>query len=263
MAYKFHTVTVGSTTVDCAAFGKGERPLVILPGLSVRDVKGAGMALALMYQAFGKHYRVYVFDKPRHIAEGCTIADIARTTAGAMRALDIEGAFVLGVSMGGMIAQQLAIEHPELVRKLVLAVTASRPNPSIHKAIETWTYLLSRGAYRAFTKDMFERLYSPAYLERYDPLIPLIALFSKPRDLSRFSRLAAACLTVDTYERLSEIRCPTLVIGAAEDKVVTAQASVELAEGMGCAVHMYANMGHAVHEEAKDFNDVVLNFFEG
>ena len=263
MAYKFHTVTVGSTSVDCAAFGKGERPLVILPGLSVRDVKGAGMALALMYRTFGKHYRVYVFDKPRHIAEGCTIADIARTTAGAMRALDIEGAFVLGVSMGGMIAQKIALEYPELAGKLVLAVTASRPNPSIHKAIETWTYLLSRGAYRAFTKDMFERLYTPAYLERYDPLIPIIAPFSKPRDMSRFSRLAAACLTVDTYERLSEIRCPALVIGAAEDKVVTAQASVELAESIGCAVHMYANMGHAVHEEAKDFNDVVLNFFEG
>ena len=262
MAYKFHTVTVGSTTVDCAAFGKGERPLVILPGLSVRDVKGAGMALALMYRAFGKHYRVYVFDKPRHIGEGCTIADIARTTAATMRALDIEGAFVLGVSMGGMIAQQLAIDHPELVGKLVLAVTASRPNPSIHKAIETWTYLLSRGAYRAFTKDMFERLYTPAYLERYDPLIPIIAPFSKPRDMSRFSRLAAACLTVDTYERLLEIRCPALVIGAAEDKVVTAQASVELAESIGCALHMYANLGHAAYEEAGDFNEMVLSFFE-
>lgn len=91
MAYRSHTVTVGTSTVDCVSFGRGRRALVILPGLSVRDVKGAGMALALMYRAFGKHYRVYVFDKPRHIAEGCTIADIARTTAGAMRALDIEG----------------------------------------------------------------------------------------------------------------------------------------------------------------------------
>lgn len=263
MAYKFHTVTVGSTSVDCAAFGKGVKPLVILPGLSVRDVKGAGPALALMYRSFGKKYRVYVFDKPRHVPEGCSIGDIATMTAGAMSELGIRDAHILGVSMGGMIAQKIALEHPELAGKLVLAVTASRPNPSIHKAIETWTYLLRRGAYRAFTKDMFERLYTPACLERYDPLIPIIAPFSKPRDMSRFARLAAACLTVDTFERLSEIRCPALVIGAAEDKVVTAQASVELAEGMGCALHMYANMGHAVHEEAKDFNDVVLNFFEG
>lgn len=262
MAYKFHTVTVGSTTVDCAAFGKGLRPLVILPGLSVRDVKGAGPALALMYRNFGKKHRVYVFDKPRHIPEGCTVADIAAMTAGAMRALGIKDAHILGVSMGGMIAQKIALEYPELAGKLVLAMTASRPNPAIRLAIETWTYLLSRGAYRAFTKDMFERLYTPAYLERYDPLIPLIAPFSKPKDMGRFSRLAAACLTVDTFERLSEIRCPALVIGAAEDKVVTAQASVELAEGIGCALHMYANLGHAAHEEAGDFNDVVLNFFE-
>ena len=66
---------------------------------------------------------------------------------------------------------------------------------------------------------------------------------------------------MDTYESLSEIRCPTLVIGAAEDKVVTAQASVELAEGIGCALHMYANLGHAAYEEARDFNKVVLDFF--
>lgn len=262
MAYKFHTFTVGGTTVDCAAFGRGKKPLVILPGLSVRDVKGAGAALALMYRDFGKKYRVYVFDKPRHISEGCTIADIAHTTAAAMRALGIEKACILGVSMGGMIAQQLALDYPELVGKLVPALTASRPNPSISRAIGTWTYLLSRGAYRAFTRDLFEKLYSPAYLERYDPLIPLIAPFSKPKDEGRFSRLAAACLTVNTYERLSEIRCPALVIGAAEDKVVTAQASVELAESIGCALHMYANLGHAAYEEAGDFNKIVLNFFE-
>ena len=262
MAYKFHTVSVGGSTVDCAAFGKGEKPLVILPGLSVKDVKDAGPALALMYRGFGKKYRVYVIDKPRDIPEGCTVADIAHTTAGAMQALGIEGAFVLGVSMGGMIAQQLALDYPQLVGKLVLAVTASRPNPTVKRAVESWTHLLDRGAYRAFVKDMFERLYTPAYLERYDPLIPLIAPFSKPRDQTRFSRLAAACLTVDTYERLGEIRCPALVIGAAEDKVVTAQASRELAEGIGCALHMYANLGHAAYEEAKDFNQSVFNFFE-
>lgn len=261
MAYKFHTVTVGSTSVDCVSFGHGKKPLVILPGLSVKDVNDAGPVLALTYRGFGTHYRVFVFDKPRNIAEGCTIGDIAAMTAGAMRALDIKDACILGVSMGGMIAQQLAIECPELVGKLALAVTASRPNAVTRSAIESWTHLLSRGAYRAFTKDMFERLYTPSYLERYDPLIPLIAPFSKPRNLTRFSRLAAACLTVDTYESLSEIRCPTLVIGAAEDKVVTAQASVELAEGIGCALHMYANLGHAAYEEARDFNKVVLDFF--
>lgn len=261
MAYKFHTVTVGRTTVDCAAFGKGKKPLLILPGLSVKDVKAAGPALALMYREFGKKYRVYVMDKPRHMDEGGGIADIARMTAGAMQALDIEDAFVLGVSMGGMIAQQLAMDFPALVGKLVLAVTASRPNPTLIRAIETWTGLLSRGAHRAFVKDMFERLYTPACLERYAPLIPLIAPFAKPKDQTRFSRLAAACLTVDTYGRLAEIACPALVIGAAEDKVVTAQASTELAEGIGCPLHMYASLGHAAYEEAKDFNKIVYKFF--
>lgn len=263
MLYKNHSITVGSSCIDCVSFGRGSKPMVILPGLSIQEVGSAGLSLALMYRSFGKEHRVYVFDKPRQVPPDCSIASIADATAAAMKELGIKMANVLGVSMGGMLAQELAINHPELVGKLVLALTASRPNPTMKKAIESWLWLIDRGAYPAFTRDMFERMYSPAYLERYDPLMPILSRLSKPKDEVRFCRLGRACLTVDSYSRLEEIRCPSLVIGAAEDKVVSAAASRELAESIGCSLHMYANLGHAAYEEAKDFNKIVLDFFEG
>lgn len=261
MLYKSHTIAVGGTVVDCVSFGRGDKALVILPGLSVKDVKSAAGALALMYRGFGREYRVYIFDKPRQVSRDCDIASLTEATAAAMRALDIEGAAVLGVSMGGMIAQELAINHSRLVGKLALALSASRVNPTMEEAVHTWLRLMERGAYPAFARDMFERMYSPGYLERYDPFMPILSRLSKPKDEVRFCRLARACLTVDTYGRLGEIRCPALVIGAAEDKVVSAEAARELAGGIGCPLHMYAHLGHAAYEEAGDFNRIVLDFF--
>jgi pimeloyl-ACP methyl ester carboxylesterase len=59
---------------------------------------------------------------------------------------------------------------------------------------------------------------------------------------------------------LDRIRCPVLVLGGRQDKVVTGEASVEIAEKMGCKIHLYDELGHAVYEEAKDFNRVVYEF---
>ena len=118
------SLSIENSTLDYAVFGKGEKPLVILPGLTLRDVKGAGAGLALMYRLFARDYRVYVLDKKSDIPENCTVADLAEDTAAAMRVLGITEACVFGVSLGGMIAQELAVRYPHLVKKLVLGVTA-------------------------------------------------------------------------------------------------------------------------------------------
>ena len=90
--------------------------------------------------------------------------------------------------------------------------------------------------------------------------MPLLTLLQKPKDVRRFSILARSCLTCDTYESLSDIKCPVLVLGGERDKIVTARASYEIAEQLGCGIHMYEDLGHAAYEEAKDFNRRVYDF---
>ena len=90
--------------------------------------------------------------------------------------------------------------------------------------------------------------------------MPLLTALQKPKDPQRFIMLAKACLTCNTYEILDKIKCPTLVIGGKQDKVVTGAASEEIAEKLGCKIHMYDNLGHAAYEEAKDFNQIVYDF---
>lgn len=254
------TLELDGTHLDCVRFGTGDRPLVIVPGLSLQGVRGAALPLALSYRIFSKTHTVYVFDKKAAVPEGYAIRDLAGDLAAAMDRLGLAHADVFGVSQGGMIAQRLAIERPELVRRLVLGVTASRTNPVMEEAVGGWIGMARRGDYRALILDMFPRMYSEGYLKRYQPLFPLLTRVGKPRDFGRFIALARACLTCDTYEELHKIACPVLVLGASEDRVVTGAASEEIAARLSCALHMYQGLGHAAYEEAPDFNRRVLRF---
>ena len=120
------SVKINGVGMDYISFGKGNVPLVIIPGLSFNRVKGMALPMALSYSIFAKDFKVYLFDRKDEIPEGYSIKDIADDTAAAMKKLGIFGAHILGVSQGGAIAQYLAVYHPELVRSMVLGLSYAR-----------------------------------------------------------------------------------------------------------------------------------------
>ena len=248
------------TEIDYISFGRGERPLVMIQGLNTRGIKGAGLGLALAYRIFAKDFKVYLFDRRPDVWDEITVRDFAKDLAMALDALKITNADIFGVSEGGMIAQYLAIDRPDLVRKLVLAVTLSKTNETTAEVINTWVKMTEQDDMKALVKDMAEKMYSEKYLRRYRPLLPLLTLLQKPKDKARFITLAKSCLTCSAYNELEKIKCPVLVLGAEEDKIVGAQSSLEIAEKLGCEIYMYEGLGHAAYEEAKDFNTKVYNF---
>lgn len=257
------TLDLDGTDLDCVRFGSGAETLVLLPGLSLQGVKGAALPLAYMYRIFAKAYTVYVLDRKSEVPQGCTIRDLAQDTARAMERLGLCSADVVGISQGGMIAQYLAIDHPRLVHKLVLGVTSSRRSPVMEEAVGGWIDMARRDDYGAIVADMFPRMYSPAYLKRYRWMLPILTRVGRPKDLSRFITLAEACLTCGAYPELSKIACPVFVIGGRQDRVVTGEASEEIAAKLGCEIHMYDGLGHAAYEEAPDFNERIFQFLRG
>ena len=130
-------ISVGSSDMDYVRFGRGEKVLVFLPGLGdgLTTVKGTALPMAVMYRIFSKDYTVYMFSRINDLPAGYTTRDMARDQAEAMDVLGIKKADIVGVSMGGMIAQYMAIDHPEKVGKLVLAVTSAQPNPILTESI--------------------------------------------------------------------------------------------------------------------------------
>jgi pimeloyl-ACP methyl ester carboxylesterase len=246
---------------DYITFGKGTKPLIMIQGLNTRGIKGAADSLAYMYRIFAKEYKVYLFDRRENVTEGLTVRELAADIATAMDALGISNADVFGVSQGGMIAQYLAIDRPDLVHKMVLAVTLSKNNETVETVVNDWIRMTEQGDMKRLVEDMALKLYSEAYLKIYRPFLPLLTLLQKPKDVKRFIILAKACLTCSTYAELEKIQCPVLVLGGGKDQVVTGEASVELAEKLGCKLHIYEELGHAVYEEAADFNRRVYDFF--
>lgn len=245
----------------CISFGKGSRPLVLIPGLRMTEIKGTGAAMALYYRQFTAIHTVYLFDRKEPAAEGCTIRDLADDIAAAMQQLHIQDADVLGVSQGGMIAQELAVNYPVLVHKLALGVTLSRPNETSKAAITEWIRLAEQGDMAAVARDYAERASSEKTRRRNIRFLPLALKLQKPIPAERFVTLAKACLTHDAYDRLDRITCPVLVLGGAQDGVVSGEASREIAEKLGCECCIYPDQSHEAYNEAKDFNKRIFDFF--
>lgn len=253
-------LNVQDIQLDYLTFGNGTKPLVMIQGLNTCGIKGAALSLAYMYRIFAKDYKVYLFDRRPVVQEGITVRDMSSDIAMAMDRLGISNADVLGVSQGGMIAQYLAIDRPDLVSKLVLAVTLSRNNDTVKQVVNNWIEMAQRGAMKELVTDLAEKMYSDAYVKRYRPFMPLLTILQKPKDVGRFVALAKACLTCNAYDVLDKIKCPVFVLGGRQDQVVTGAASEEIAAKIGCQLHMYDGLGHAAYEEAKDFNQIVYGF---
>ena len=258
-------LNIDGSTMDYIRFGKGVKHLIMIPGLGdgLRTVKGTADLMALMYHQFAKEYTVWMFSRKQPLETDCTTRTMARDLKNAMDKLGIYKAHILGVSQGGMIAQWLAIDYPEYVDKLILTVTAHNVNTTIDTVVNNWIDMVKKGDFKNFAVDNFEKSYSESYLKKYRPFYPVIVPFVKPKDVSRFLLQAQACLTHNAIDYLKYIKRKTLIIAGGQDKIVTAEASNVLAENIeNSQLFVYEQLGHALYEEAKDFNTMVLKFLK-
>lgn len=257
------SVRIGNTDMDYVSFGRGKDTLIMIPGLGdgLTTVKGMAVPMAVTYRMYAKDYKVYVFSRKNNLEEGYSTRDMAKDQAKAMQELGINKAKVLGISQGGMIAQYLAIDYPELVEKLVLAVTSSKQNMLIQSAVKEWILMAEQKNHKNLMIDIAEKSYSESYLKKYRLLYPILGRVGKPKDYSRFLIQAEACINHNSYLELDKILCPVFVIGGDRDRIVGGDASRELADKIKiCELFIYNKLGHAAYEEAKDFNSRVLEF---
>ena len=258
-------IAIGKTDMYYVSFGTGEKKLVVLPGLSdgLATVKGKALILASPYRRFFRDYTVFMFSRKNDMPEGYSIRDMANDQIRVMKDLGIRKAYVLGVSQGGMIAQYMAIDHPETVTKLILAVTAPSANKVVQENVSGWIGMVKRGDHTALMVDTAEKMYSEKYLRRNRKYFSLLAGLTKPRNYDRCLRNAHAILDFDCRSQLREIRCPTLIIAGSDDHTVGNDAANELAGSIaGSELYVYEGLGHGAFEEAKDFYNRIHAFCE-
>ena len=255
---QIETVRTGEFSMDYFRFGNGKNILVILPGLSVDSVMKYADGVAEAYSVLTEDFTVYLFDRRRELPENYSILDMAEDTILAIRKLGLQDICLFGASQGGMIAMTIAIEEPDLVRKLVLGSTAARVDRKKTGVVENWIRLAGEGKIE-------EAIYPPEVFSSAKEMLIAGAKGITEEDLFRFGILADAVKDFDVTEKLPSISCPVLVLGSKDDRVLGPETSEEiyeyLKERKDCELYMYDGYGHAAYDMAPDYKERLLRFF--
>lgn len=256
---------IEDTYVDYISFGRGKKNLILIPGVGegLKTLKGYAIPFSVMYRKYTKDYKVYSFSRRNKMPNGFTTEDMAKDIIKHMNDLGIKKADVVGVSQGGMIAQYLAIHAPDRINKLVLVVTVPKPNNVIEESVNTWLKMAKEKDFKGIIIDTAERSYVGKYLERNKKLYKLLNFYKNRATYDRFIIEAEACLSHNAYNKLDQIKNPTLIIGAQKDRVVGIEGSKELHDRItGSELYIYEDYSHGVYEQAKDFNSRILTYLE-
>jgi pimeloyl-ACP methyl ester carboxylesterase len=214
-------------------YGEGE-PLLLITGLGMNHLRWADEV-----PVYAPEFKVIVFD-PRGTGQSSfpegvelTMALMADDAAALLDALGVDAAHVYGSSLGGMVAQEMTLRHPEKVRSLILGATTPGGPHSIPS--EDWAVAaLAAGLTQGVTAPNFlEIFFSPGYLAEHRS--EAIAWFERtaggtPTPPQVYVAQMQAVAGHDTYDRLPSITAPTLVLDGADDPIFPAENARILAE---------------------------------
>lgn len=267
--------------------GKGEDTIVFIMGLGM---PGFMWEPQVMY--FSKNYRVLIFDNRGVGKSGKPVGPyttemMADDTAGLMEKLEIERAHIVGMSMGGMIAQWMGIKYPKKTKSLVLAVTYAIADERVARHVREGAKLFGiedgksvRDLFFSslrdveWTEEMFKKivefliplLLSQQFIEsRKDDLKNWMKkMFENPPTLNSFISQVMATQTHNTLDKLHTIRVPVLVISGTADKLVPLSCSRDIAQKIEGA-HLIELEGapHGMNfEREEEFNRMVEDFIK-
>lgn len=243
------------------------------------DIRGEGPTLVLInglgfgrwgffkqVPAFSRHFRTVTFDVRGELEGG--VGDLAADVVALLDHLGVRKAHVLGTSLGGFVAQHLALERPDLVDRLVLICTSygrggpesmspwalsemiGLPSLNVERAVRRGLEMATSEAYRAEKPEEFEKVVE-------------WRLADSP-SLSTYYQQLKAGARFDASREVGHITSPTLVIHGSEDQYVPVANAEALAEGIpGARLRVLDNAGHLVFiERAADVNREVVTFLK-
>jgi len=267
---------VNEVNIDYAVHGRGE-PLVLIQGFG-----GPRSGWIFQTRAFGKYYRVITFDnrgvgKSDKPSEPCTVRTMADDTIGLMDYLNIDRAHILGISLGSLIAQEVAINYPERVRKLIL-VAAIAVGEGMREVTEGMRRALGleEGYSEEEARNVMNNIDVMKYFTRVTALSfnkRLYRVFIVPLSKKQAKRVGykglmgqiQASSSCETLDKLHTIEAPTLVLVGAEDRVIPPHSSDVIASRIPHARLVKVDGGsHVLFLEMRGrFNKEVLNFLKG
>lgn len=247
-------------------YGEGY-PVVLIGGLGSQI-----QSWAAQVPTYSKHFKVIVFDN-----RGAGRSDkpdipfttelMADDTARLLETLGIESAHVAGKSMGGMIAQWLAIKYPEKVNKLVLGCTSASRDDVGNEILKIGREIAAKVGMKAVWFMALSLGYSREYMEKNLATIKgtMAAIPEDPEALKGYIEQNLACEGHDTRDLIGKIKAPTLVLLGERDLIASPKRSRELGKLIPNArVKVFEEAGHGFwREKQEEADESVLNFLLG
>jgi 3-oxoadipate enol-lactonase len=253
--------------VSYDSFGRSDGfPVVLIPGLGSDSRNWAMQRLA-----FGRKYRCFAIDNRGTGSSDrpdppYSIQQMMNDVLAVLDAEEVERAHVIGTSMGGIITQMLAIEHPDRVAGLVFACTSCRHHEWRRELFAEWAANVSERGMQAMAEDGLEWLIGPRLRRRFGLWINILArMLMQVRPEVFVAQIEAILAFPDSLRfALAEIRKPTLVITGSQDMLTPVGDAEELAELIPDArLTILARAAHGLMVESPNaFNSAVLEFLE-
>ena len=266
---------INNVEINYHTVGDGQ-PLLFVAGLGVDN-------MCWIYQVpkFQDFFKVIVFDN-RGIGKSTgsiapySIRMMADDAVELLKYLNIEKSHIAGTSMGGMIAQEIAINYPDMVDKLVLCSTFAKPQNMVeiimkgvkdiigYNALDIFGINPHRLVFEKLFSYLLQQIFSEEFLLENKKLIEEILrkYLSRLTYVETFLKQTGAVYTHNTIDRLNMVKAETLIITGMEDKLVVPECSNILAEKISRSkLEKIDNAGHGMHFEMPDiFNKIVIEF---
>lgn len=236
-------------------FGKGEKTFILLPGASMTSILDSEEGIRALFAPYAEEYHIYVFAAPQNLDSITDIAQYADIIADASNILGINEADVYGASMGGMIAQKLAIRHPSLVHTLSLASSMSRNNELSKEVVSGWADISDP---EELAREVNIHVYSEEFYATYSEAFHALESSANAEGVKRLHNLTRMIKDFSTFDELDQIKCPVFVYAGSKDNTLGVEASIEIAEKLGCYNKIYEGYSHAVYDEYPGFYDDVF-----
>jgi pimeloyl-ACP methyl ester carboxylesterase len=259
--------SVNGIEIYCERHGEGE-PLLFISGLGGHVAEVPHLA-----DSYSPHFEMIAFDGRGNgrstVPVGAySIPQFADDAARLLDALGIAKAIVYGSSLGGMIAQELTLQHPERVRGLILGCTTGGATRGVRPSGATVQRMLQNQSLSGDDAAVagWRLGYSERYIaEHFDELLArsrVVSPYASPRE--SYVRQIVAAAQHDTWDRLSAIVCPVMIIHGADDVMLPVGNAHMLKERMPHAeLHELEGMGHGYNLEAREIADpLVIDFVQ-
>ena len=259
---------IGNIEMYYEVHGSGE-PVVLIHGLSMDSSTWFNQVPLL-----SQKYQVIVFDN-RGVGQTDTPQEdystemMADDVVALLKFLNVDNAHIVGFSMGGMIAQTIALKYPKLVKSLVLNATATQFPARAKHLVQTWIRMLNENvSIETWMRDICLWVYTNEFFEDDETVTDLVNLALNnphPQSTQGFAGQVAALMQHDTRSQVSQISVPTLVLIGRDEIFIPIKYSEELAAKIPKAELVILERGghNSLIEFPEQFNQAVMQFLDG